>query len=151
MKKTGSLALSLAFVAALGMGFTGCGSDDAVDAFDDAFGEASGTSVTPSGTPGTAIFVYQHTSQEVCDRMEDVGYSDVSVDVLEYSNTNKTCEDYGRVSNYAASIDDSNVCVEYDLGTSSGGSCVVNADMTSSYRTRSYTIPAEIADTLINQ
>ena len=165
MKKNGSLALSLAFVAALGMGFTGCGSDaeDIVDAYtngnvngDDVYDNYTNgdydDAIANAGTPGTAIFVYQHISQEACSRVQDLPANGMTVEVLEYSNTNKTCEDYGRVNDYTANLDDTNVCIEMDLGTSSSGSCVVNAENLSSYgRSRTYTTPNELADTLINQ
>jgi len=106
MKKNGSLALSLAFVAALGMGFTGCGSDaeDIVDAYTN--GNVNGDDVYDNYTNGdyddtianlgdySYILIYKNVSESAKDELFD-GFEYYNGFHSESVPSGTSCTDYG--------------------------------------------------------
>jgi len=123
--------------------FTACGSSDSDPRIED----------SSLISPDKAIFLYQHVDSEYCTAIANVKLDGVDLELLEYSNSNKICEDYNRNNTPSAMLDDKNTCILYDIGNSSNGSCTIIADLKSNYyRSRSYKTPiTEITNLLINK
>ena len=120
MKKNGSLALSLAFVAALGMGFTGCGTDaeDIVDAYTNGNvnGNVNGDDVYDNYTNGdyddvianagdySYLVIYKNISAVAKDELLS-GYDYYEGFQTESVSNGTSCTDYGFSSSTADSYD----------------------------------------------
>ena len=124
--------------------FTACGSSD-----------SDSTTAKESSliSPDKAIFLYQHVDSQSCTAMSNAYFENIDLELFEYSNSNKVCEDYNRSSTPYATLNDENTCILYDLGNSSNGSCTIIADVKSNYyRSRSYKTPiTEITNLLVNK
>jgi len=141
MKKNISTMLSLVSMIALSLSVTGCGTDE-----EEGFEQFSEISTN------SAIFVYQHLDSLSCNATANNSQAGISLELIEYSELYKDCADYNRVNNPSAAFDAKNVCVEYDMGMSSSGTCVIGATISSDYYYGTYQAPArEQGEELINR
>ena len=102
MKKSFSKILSLALMTALSLSVTGCGSDDATDAYND-FTGGSGTYPTGGTTDLNDygfVVIYQNVNEAYLTDLEQsyTGYNDFHYETVSNSTT---CKSYGFTNYYA--------------------------------------------------
>ena len=110
MKKAYLLGLSAALVAVM----SGCGSSD-----------NNSSSSEPTAGNADALFIYHNLTKEQCNATTQYSQDGFEFKLIEYTNGTKGCSDYGRKED-AYSM--TNACIVYDLGSSTGGTCVVGAN-----------------------
>jgi len=92
------------------------------------------------------IIIYQHLDNEYCKSIVKSHSSDsdgMELELFEYLDSYKVCDDYGRKYTPYAVVGDKNSCIVLDLGGYSSGSCIVVASQvggSNNYRAESYKV-----------
>ena len=108
MKKAYLLGLSAALVAVM----SGCGSSD-----------DSGSGVNAENAD--ALFIYHNLTKEQCNATTQYSQQGFEFKLIEYTGESKDCADFGRKEDAYAMT---NACIVYDVGSATGGTCVVGAN-----------------------
>ena len=92
------------------------------------------------------IIIYQHVDDEYCKSIVKSHSSEsdgIELELFEYLDSYKVCEDYGRKYTPYAVVGDKESCILLDVGGYSDGSCVLIAsqvEKSNGYRAESYKV-----------